>query len=82
MRLNIWGRLEQAFLRAVAAFFIAGITSCVAFTMAVSGSHDGQAGMGAAFGGFYAACIASIVTFIVSMRRSSPNRKKNVDTEA
>jgi hypothetical protein len=25
----------------------------MAFTVAVSGTHDGQAGMGAAFGGFY-----------------------------
>jgi hypothetical protein len=80
--MNIWGRLEQAFWRSIGAFFIGGLTSCVALTIAVSGSHDGQAGMGAAFGGFYVACIASIITFIVSMRRSSPNRRKDVDTEA
>jgi len=64
---------------AVAAFFIAGIASCVAFTLMVWNSHDGQAGMGAAFGGFYVACIAAIITFIITMIRSDPSRKKNVE---
>jgi len=64
-------RLISATLRAVAAFLIACLTSCVALTWMVRNSHDGQAGMGAAFGAFYLGCIAAIVTFFVSFRRSS-----------
>ena len=56
---------------AIGAFFVAGLGSCIAFTAAVSGSHDGQAGMGAAFGGFYVGCIAMVVTFIVSLVKGS-----------
>jgi hypothetical protein len=64
-------RVVKAVLHAMGAFLVAGLGSCIAFTAAVSGSHDGQAGMGAAFGGFYVGCIAMIVTFIVSLVKSS-----------
>jgi hypothetical protein len=72
---NLAWRLEKAFLHSIAAFLIAGLSSCVLLTIAVSGSHDGQAGMEAAFGGFYIAILAAISTFIVSMVRNSPNRR-------
>ena len=64
-------RVLKAVSYAIGAFFVAGLGSCMAFTVAVSGTHDGQAGMGAAFGGFYVGCIAMIVTFIVSLVKSS-----------
>lgn len=64
-------RVLKAILHAFGAFFVAGLGSCMAFTVGLSGSHDGQAGMGAAFGGFYVGCIAMIVTFIVSLMKSS-----------
>jgi hypothetical protein len=67
-------RVFKAVLHAIGAFFIAGLSSCVLLTLAVSGSHDGQAGMGAAFGGFYIACLAAVITFIVSLVSSSPSR--------
>jgi hypothetical protein len=70
-------RIETARLHAAAAFLIAGLSSCVGFTIAVSHVQDGQAGMGAAFGAFYMACLAAIITFIVSMVRSSPSRNQD-----
>jgi hypothetical protein len=69
----------KCFLMAIAAFFVAGVTSCAAFTLMVWNSHDGQAGMGAAFGGFFIACTTSVVTFIVTMVRSDPSRKRKID---
>jgi hypothetical protein len=72
-------RFLKAVGQAVIAFFIGGITSCAVFTFMVRNSPDGQAGMGAAFGGFYVACIAAIVTFIISVVRSSPSRKKSIE---
>ena len=64
-------RVLKAVSYAIGAFFVAGLGSCMAFTVAVSGSRDGQAGMGAAFGGFYVGCIAMVVTFIVSLVKGS-----------
>jgi Zn-dependent protease with chaperone function len=69
-------RFLKAVLQAVLAFFLAGITSCVALTIAVSDSHDGQAGMGAALGGFYIAFIAAILTLFISLWRSSPYKNR------
>jgi O-antigen/teichoic acid export membrane protein len=69
-------RMGKAFLRAIAAFVITGIVACNGFMFLVRNSHDGQAGMGAAFGAFYAACLAMIITFIWSLVRSSPSRSK------
>lgn len=60
-------RIVKALLYGVAAFFAAGIVSCMAFTYMVRNSHDGQAGMAAAFGGIYAGGLVGIVTFIVSI---------------
>jgi hypothetical protein len=64
-------RIGVAFLRSIAAFVITGIVACSGFTFLVRNSHDVQAGMGAAFGEFYAGCLAMIITFIVSLVRSS-----------
>jgi hypothetical protein len=55
------------------AFFLAAITSCAGLTWMVRNSNDGQAGMGAAFGGFYIGCLAAIVTFVLSLKRNSPS---------
>jgi hypothetical protein len=67
--------LLRASLSALAALFIAGIGGCVLLTVAVWNSPDGQAGMAAMLGGFYAACAAAIVTFVVSLVRS--NKRNN-----
>jgi predicted metal-binding membrane protein len=70
------GRWARATLHAVAAFFVATPISCYAFTWMVRNDQDGQAGMGAAIGAFYLGCIVAIVTFIISLRRSSPARQE------
>jgi ABC-type transport system involved in multi-copper enzyme maturation permease subunit len=72
---SLLGRLAGAIIHAAAAFLIAGIASCVALNLAVSNSHDGQAGMAAGLTGFYASCLAAIITFVVSLVRSSPSRR-------
>lgn len=46
---RIWTALWQAF----ATTLLVALVGCVAFTFAVRNSQDGQAGMGAAFGGIY-----------------------------
>ena len=68
-------RVAGAVLHAMAAFAIAGLVSCFGLTLLVSASHDGQAGMGAAFGGFYLGCLAALITFVASLVRSSPSRR-------
>jgi hypothetical protein len=73
-------RIWAAFWRAVLAFFVGTIASCGVFTFLVRNSHDGQAGMGAAFGGVYAGILIAVMTFVVSMVRSSPSRRKNLDS--
>jgi hypothetical protein len=70
-------RIATAILRAFAAFAITGIIGCAGLTFLVRNSHDGQAGMGAFFGGLYAACLALVITLIVSFVRSSPHRKQD-----
>jgi predicted metal-binding membrane protein len=70
------GRWARATLHAAVAFFVAIPTSCFAFTWMVRNDQDGQAGMGAAFGAFYLGCTVAIVTFVISLRRSSPSRQK------
>ncbi len=67
---TIMARVFNALLHGIAAFFVAGIASCALFTWMVRNSPDGQAGMGAAFGGFYVACLAGAVSFITSMVKS------------
>jgi hypothetical protein len=67
-------RIVTAILYGAAAFFISGFVSCAGLTFLVRNSHDGQAGMGAAFGGFYIACVAALIAFVVSLVRSSPSR--------
>jgi 1,4-dihydroxy-2-naphthoate octaprenyltransferase len=69
-------RVWVAFWKAVLAFFISFVASCAALTYSVRNSHDGQAGMGAAFGGFYAGVLVAVITFVVSMVRSSPSRRQ------
>jgi hypothetical protein len=64
-------RLVSATVRAIAAFVVAGYASFFALMWTAGSDHDGQAGIGAAVGGFFLACIAAIITFIVSIRRSS-----------
>jgi membrane associated rhomboid family serine protease len=64
-------RIASAILHAMAAFVIAGLASCYALMFAVSDSHDGQAGMGAAVGGLLVGLIAAIVTLVISLRRSA-----------
>ena len=56
-------------LKAFAAFIMVSCGACAAFTCSVRNSHDGQAGMGAAFGGIYAGVIAGVLTLVVSVRR-------------
>jgi membrane associated rhomboid family serine protease len=67
-------RVLKAFLHGIVAFFIAGIASCALFTWMVQNSPDGQAGMGAAFGGFYVACLAAVISFITSLVRDRRRR--------
>ncbi len=71
----------SAVLQGIAAFFIAVVVSCAGLTMLVWDSNDGQAGMGAAFGGLYIGCLAGLVTFVVSLRRSSPRRRMKREYE-
>jgi hypothetical protein len=74
-------RFLRSFGYAVAAFFIAGVTSCaVIFFMVLNSSKDdGQGGLAAPVGGFFVARIAAVVTFIVSVVRGSPSRQKGAD---
>jgi hypothetical protein len=64
-------RLAGAILRAIAAFVIAAYASFFVLIWTARNDRDGQAGIGAMVGGFLLGCIAAIVTFIVSLRRSS-----------
>jgi membrane associated rhomboid family serine protease len=73
--MRLLDRIATAILHAMGAFVIAGVVSCMGLMALVSNSHDGQAGMGAAFGGFYIACLAAIITLVVSLKRSSPFRR-------
>lgn len=87
--MGIGDRIITAVLYATAAFFIPGFVSCAGLTFRVRNSQDGQAAMGAAFGGFYIALLAALITFVVSFVRSSPSRsikkttaeKINTDTQ-
>jgi len=72
---DLLNRMATALLWAIGALFVAGIPAGCIFTRMVGNDPDGQAGMGAAAGGFYVGCVAAIVTFIVSLRRSSPSRR-------
>jgi|GEM_PF-4744429 hypothetical protein len=74
-------RVLKAFGYAVAAFFIAGIASCgvIAFMVVDWKNDDGQAGLAAPIGGFYAACVAAAVTFTVSVIRSSHSGQKKME---
>src|ERR1700678_2753414 len=56
-------------LKALGVFFPVAMLTCAALTWTVRDSHDGQAGMGAAFGGLYLGAIAGLVTFVISLRR-------------
>jgi membrane associated rhomboid family serine protease len=73
-------RIRRAFWQAVLAFFVGTIASCGVFTFLVRNSRDGQAGMGAAFGGFYAGVLIAVITFVVAMVRSSPSGRKRLDS--
>ena len=73
-------RIWVAFWLGVLAFFPAAIVTCAALTYSVRNSHDGQAGMGAAFGGFYAGILLALITFVVSMVRTSPRRQNRDST--
>jgi membrane associated rhomboid family serine protease len=66
-------RAAVATVYAIGAFVIVCFASCEGLMYTVRNSNDGQAGMGAAFGGFYAGILAAIVTFVVSFRRNSPS---------
>ena len=67
-------RMQNAFLQSVAAFLIAGFVGCVGFNLLVRNSQDGQAGMAAAFGAFYLAGLAAVVTFVASLVRSRKSK--------
>jgi membrane associated rhomboid family serine protease len=58
-------------MQAIVAFFLAGFLSCAGLTWWVSDSHDGQAGMGAALGGFYVGILAAVIVFVISLRRGN-----------
>jgi hypothetical protein len=68
-------RIGKALVQAAAAFLIGGLTACVLLNWIVRNMQDGQAGMAAAFGGFYVACLVAVVTFIVSIVRSRNCRR-------
>jgi hypothetical protein len=73
-------RFLRSFGYAVAAFFIAGISSCaVIFFMVLNSSNDdGQGGLAAPIGGFFVACTASVIAFIVSLVASYLRDRKNL----
>jgi hypothetical protein len=55
------------------AFIVVPPVACAGLMYTVRNSNDGQAGMGAAFGGFYVGVLAALIAFGVSLRRSSPS---------
>ena len=48
----------------IAAFFVLMIGGCGLLMIPVRNSSDGQAGMGAAFGGLYLGAIGGLLTFL------------------
>ena len=65
-------RLWTATWHAVAAFVIAGVVACDAFTglLVITNPKDGQAGVGIIFVVPAAGVIAAVITFVVSLVRS------------
>ena len=76
---SLLNRIAEAAVVAIGAGAIVSVVSCLGFTELIlrsdSHDHDGQTGMAAMFGGFYVGCVAALITFIVSLRRSSPSRR-------
>jgi hypothetical protein len=64
------GRIGIAFAQAVGIGMLSGLVGCCGIMFLVRNSSDGQAGMGAFFGGIYIALLAGLITFVTSLVRS------------
>jgi len=63
-------QLFKCLMAAIAAFFIAGISTSAVLMFMMKDSDDGQAGMGPAAAGMYVGLAAAAVAFIITMIRT------------